>query len=128
MGTITGISHDKPLPATGRDLLSALYFLYGPYVEAVVGIKNGVYLAAPAGRGTRASQFVSSGEPHRLPQKGSVYGIGGSRDKWTPKVRGFSERLQKMKFKFRYRGSLFGEYNQGLCGGGVFAHPGFLGA
>src|SRR5207244_7703143 len=100
MGTIIGIYHDKPLPATGRDLLSALYFLYGPYVEAVVGIKNGVYLAAPAGRGTGASKFVSSGEPHRLPQKGSVYGIGGSRDKWTEKVREFANRLERRQVKF----------------------------
>src|SRR3989442_2072817 len=118
MGTITGISHDKPLPATGRDLWAGFDFLYGPYGEAVVGIKNGVYLAAPAGRGTGASKFVSSGEPHRLPQKGSVYGIGGSRDKWTPKVRGFAERLEKMKLKFRYGGSFVGDYNQVLCSGG----------
>jgi len=128
MGTIIGIYHDKALPATGRDLLSALYFLYGPYVEAVVGIKNGVYLAAPAGRGTGASKFVSSGEPHRLPQKGSVYGIGGSRDKWTPKIRGFADKLEKMKLKFRYGGSFVGDYNQVLCSGGFFAYPDLLDA
>jgi fructose-1,6-bisphosphatase I len=61
MGTIFGIYHDKALPAKGRDLLSAVYFLYGPYVEGVVGIKNGVYLAAPAGKGTGASKFISTG-------------------------------------------------------------------
>src|SRR5437899_7696176 len=101
MGTIIGIYHDKALPATGRDLLSALYFLYGPYVEAVVGIKNGVYLAAPAGRGTGASKFVSTGEPHRLPQKGSVYGIGGTRVKVTQIVSVFAERLHTMNVHFR---------------------------
>src|SRR5205807_10108886 len=84
--------------------------------------------AAPAGRGTGASKFVSSGEPHRLPQKGSVYGIGGSRDKWTPKVRGFAERLEKMKLKFRYGGSFVGDYNQVLCSGGFFAYPELLDA
>ena len=123
MGTIIGIYHDKPLPALGRDLLSALYFLYGPYVEAVVGTKSGVYLAAPAGRGTGASKFISTGEPQRLPQKGSVYGIGGSRDKWTSRVREFAERLEKKKLKFRYGGSFVGDYNQVLCSGGFFAYP-----
>jgi fructose-1,6-bisphosphatase I len=123
VGTIIGIYHDKSLPAIGRDLLSALYFLYGPYVEAVVGVKSGVYLAAPAGRGTGASKFISSGEPHRLPQKGSVYGIGGSRDKWTPKVREFADRLEMKKLKFRYGGSFVGDYNQVLSSGGFFSYP-----
>src|SRR5437879_3186120 len=43
IGTIIGIYHDKPLPATGRDLLSALYFLYGPYVGVLFAIIKGVY-------------------------------------------------------------------------------------
>ena len=128
VGTIVGIYHDKALPARGRDLLSALYFLYGPYVEMVVGTKSGVYLAAPAGRGTGASKFVSSGEPHRLPQKGLVYGIGGSRDKWTEKVNEFANRLEKKKMKFRYGGSFVGDYNQVLCSGGFFAYPELLDA
>ena len=128
MGTIVGIYHDKALPATGRDLLSAVYFLYGPYVEAVVGIKSGVYLAAPAGRGSGASKFISNGEPHRLPLKGSVYGIGGSRDKWTEKVREFADRLERRKLKFRYGGSFVGDYNQVLCMGGFFAYPDLIDA
>lgn len=128
VGTIVSIYHDKALPARGRDLLCALYFLYGPYIEAVVGIKSGVYLAAPAGRGVGASKFVSSGEPHRLPPNGTVYGIGGSRDKWTPRVRNFAERLEKRKLKFRYGGSFVGDYNQVLCSGGFFAYPELLDA
>jgi fructose-1,6-bisphosphatase I len=128
MGTIVGIYHDKPLPAIGRDLLCGLYLLYGPYVEAVVGVKSGVYLAAPSGRGPGASKFISSGEPHRLPQKGSIYGIGGSRDKWTAKVREYADRLEKMKLKFRYGGSFVGDYNQVLCSGGFFAYPDLLDA
>ena len=128
VGTIISIYHDKSLPAKGRNLLCALYFLYGPYLEAVVGIRNGVYLAAPAGRGIGASKFVSTGEPHRLPPKGSVYGIGGSRDKWTPKTQDFAERLERRKLKFRYGGSFVGDYNQVLFSGGFFAYPELLDA
>src|SRR2546426_5086213 len=123
MGTIIGIYHDKPLPAAGHDLLSALYFLYGPYVEAVVGTKTGVYLASPAGRGTGASKFISTGEPHRLPSKGSVYGIGGSRDKWTVKVREFADRLEKRKLKFRYGGFFVWGYKKRLGTRGGFYPP-----
>src|SRR5947199_10047866 len=123
MGTIVGIYHDKALPASGRDLLSALYFLYGPYVEAVVGVKSGVYLAAPAGRGTGAAKFISNGEPHRLPQKGSFYRIGGPRDKSTEHVREVANRLESRKLKFPYGGSCAGEYNQVLYSGGFFVYP-----
>src|SRR3989441_12432599 len=114
MGTIIGIYHDNPLPETGRDLLSALYFLYGPYVEAVVGTKSGVYLAAPAGRGTGASKFISTGETHRLPQKGSVYGIGGSRDKWNTRVHEFADTLEKKKLKLRDCGTFYDEYKHAI--------------
>lgn len=128
VGTIVGIYHDKQLPARGRDLLCALYFLYGPYIETVLGVSSGVYFAAPAGRGSGSSKFVSSGEPHRLPAKGSIYGVGGPRDKWTPKVREFAEKLEKNKLKFRYGGSFVGDYNQVLHRGGFFAYPELLDA
>ena len=93
-----------------------------------MGTKTGVYLAAPAGQGKGASKFISTGEPHRLPPKGSVYGIGGSRDKWTLKVREFADRLEKRKLKFRYGGSFVGDYNQVLGTGGFFAYPELLDA
>ena len=128
VGTIISIYHDIPLPARGRDQLCALYFLYGPYIEAVVGTKSGVFLAATAGRGLGASKFLSNGEPQRLPSKGLVYGIGGSRDKWTSKVRDFAEKLERKKLKFRYGGSFVGDYNQVLCSGGFFAYPELLDA
>ncbi len=123
IGTIVGVYHDKDLPAKGRDLLASIYFLYGPYVEAVMGLQGGVYLGVAAGRGKGAERFLSSGEPHRLPERGSVYGIGGSREKWTPYVREFVDTLEKRKLKLRYGGSFVGDYNQVLHNGGFFSYP-----
>ncbi len=123
MGTIVGIYHNQDLPAKGRDLLSSLYFVYGPYVEVVVAFRDGVYVLAAAGTADGPTRFISLKEQHRLPEKGSVYGIGGSRGKWEPRMREFAARLEERNLKLRYGGSFVGDYNQVLHNGGFFAYP-----
>ncbi len=128
VGTIVGVYHDRKLPAKGRDLLSAMYFLYGPYVEAVTALKGGLFLSVAAGRGKGTERFLCTAECHRLPQKPTVYGIGGSRDKWTSEMKEFADRLEKKRLKMRYGGSFVGDYNQVLHNGGFFAYPSLLDA
>src|SRR5437773_4099070 len=82
LGTIVGIYHDKALPAKGRDLLAAMYFLYGPFLQLVLALKDGVRLSAAAGKGVGARRFVSDGQIHKLPRPPTVYGIGGLGDQW----------------------------------------------
>ena len=123
LGTIVGIYHDRPLPAKGRDLLAAMYFLYGPFQQLVLAIHDGARLFAAVGRGRGARSFVSDGELHRLPKPPTVYGVGGLRDKWTPRVRSFVESLEKRRLSLRYGGSFVGDYNQVLHKGGFFAYP-----
>lgn len=124
MGTIVGIYRETSLPAKGRDQIAGMYFLYGPYTQAVVALKDGVYIFAPSGRASGASgRYVSKGTPHILPAKGSVYGIGGLKQKWTPKVQDFVLSLEKRALKLRYGGSFVGDFNQVLYYGGVFAYP-----
>ncbi len=122
-GTIFGIYHDMSLPARGRELVSSGYFLYGPYLEAVLALSHGVYILIAAGKGDPDQRFLSDGEPHLLPRPGTIYGIGGLRIKWTPKVREFVGKLDARGFKMRYGGSFVGDYNQVLLGGGFFAYP-----
>ncbi len=128
VGTIVGIYRDADLPARGRKLFSSIYFLYGPYTEAVIALKNGVYVSVAAGKGRGTERFLSSGEPHHLPQRPSTYGVGGSKDKWTHETNEFVSRLEKRKLKLRYGGSFVGDYNQVLLGGGFFAYPKLLDA
>jgi len=123
LGTIVGVYHDKSLPAKGRDLLAAMYFLYGPFLQLVLALKDGVRLSAAAGKGVGSRRFVSDGQIHKLPRPPTVYGIGGLRDKWTPAVRQFVEGLEKRKLSLRYGGSFVGDYNQVLARGGFFAYP-----
>ena len=122
MGTIVGIYRETNLPAKGRNQIAAMYFLYGPYTQAVVALKDGVYMFVPSGR-TTSSRWYSGGGLHRLPEKGTVYGFGGLKQKWTPKVQEFVQALENRGLKLRYGGSFVGDFNQVLYYGGVFAYP-----
>ncbi len=123
VGTIIGIYHDSELPAKGRNLLASLYYLYGPYLECILALKSGVFTLAGAASGKGGDRFVGTGEPYKLPEKWSVYGIGGTRDKWVPTVKAFVDELERRKLKMRYGGSFVGDYNQVLHNGGFFAYP-----
>jgi len=123
MGTIVGVYRETSLPAKGRNQIAALYFLYGPYTEAVVALKGGVYIFVPSGRGTGSKRYLCTGKPHMLPEKGTVYGIGGLKQKWTPRVNDFVQSLERRGLKLRYGGSFVGDFNQVLYYGGVFAYP-----
>ena len=123
LGTIVGVYREKPLPARGRDLQAAMYFLYGPYHQLVLALPDGVHSFAALGKGSQRARFVSNGLIRQLPKPPTVYGIGGLRDKWTPRVRDFVESLEKRKFSLRYGGSFVGDYNQVLTKGGFFAYP-----
>ena len=123
LGTIVGVYREKPLPARGRDLQAAMYFLYGPFHELVLALHDGVRTFAELGKGSRSSRFVSDGLIRQLPKPPTVYGVGGLREKWTPKVRGFVDSLERRKLSLRYGGSFVGDYNQVLTKGGFFAYP-----
>ena len=123
MGTIVGIYREIDLPAKGRNLTASMYFLYGPYTQAVVATNGGVYISVASEKGSASKRYFSNGTPHRLPEKGSVYGIGGLKQKWTPKVQEFVESLESRALKLRYGGSFVGDFNQVLHYGGVFAYP-----
>ena len=123
LGTIVGVYREKQLPAKGRDLHAAMYFLYGPYHQLVLGLQDGVHSFAALGKGSQRARFVSDGLVRQLPKPPTVYGIGGLREKWTPNVRGFVESLEKRKLSLRYGGSFVGDYNQVLTKGGFFAYP-----
>ena len=123
LGTIVGVYREKPLPAKGRDLEAAMYFLYGPYHQLILALHDGVRTFAALGKGREGAKFVSDGQTRQLPKPPTVYGIGGLREKWTPIVRGFVESLERRKLSLRYGGSFVGDYNQVLAKGGFFAYP-----
>ena len=122
-GTIVGVYRDESLPAKGRNLICSMYFMYGPCLELILALKEGVRLFVDRGRGKAGDRFVSDGALLRLPEKPEVYGVGGLRSKWIDKVRVFVEKLESRGLKLRYGGSSTGDVNQILTKGGFFAYP-----
>ena len=123
LATIVGVYHDTPLPARGRDLVAAAYVLYGPYLEMVLALPDGVYDLASRGGAEGSGGFIVMGERLRLPSPPTVYGVGGLRPKWTPRVRAFVEELERKGLKLRYGGAFAADFNQVLKKGGFFAYP-----
>src|SRR5438270_11353192 len=85
LGTIVGVYREKPLPARGRDLHGAMYFLYGPFHQLVLAPKDGVGTFAALGRGSEGSRSVSVGLIRQIPKPPTVYVIGGQRQQGTPR-------------------------------------------
>ncbi len=116
VGTIVGI-YDAELPATGRDLLGAIYVLYGPTTTAMVATEAGV-----------TEYLVSDGdldvltEEVEINDEGAVYGFGGPVPEWSREFRRYAMSIQR-RLKRRYGGALVGDVNQVLSYGGVFAYP-----
>ncbi len=123
LGTIVGVYRDQQLPAKGKDLTAAMYFVYGPYLQFVLASRDGVRVFTGTNTGSGPARFRSDGQLHEIPKPPTVYGIGGLRDKWTPRVREYVEILEKRRLSFRYGGSLVGDFNQVLNKGGFFAYP-----
>ncbi|WP_435154141.1 class 1 fructose-bisphosphatase [Haladaptatus sp. DFWS20] len=117
MGTIVGV-YDAPLPASGRDLVSSAYILFGPITTMMV-----------AREGTVTEYVIEDGDPRpvnkdlTLPDDPVVYGFGGRVPDWTDD---FAEYVREIEtnLKLRYGGAMIGDVNQVLTYGGVFAYPG----
>jgi fructose-1,6-bisphosphatase I len=97
--------------------------MYGPYVTLVLALPTGVRKFVAAGSGKASVRFISNGEIVRLPEHGDVFGVGGLKSKWTPRVKEFVESLESRSLKLRYSGSFTGDVNQIIHYGGFFAYP-----
>lgn len=116
VGTIVGI-YDAPLPAPGRDLIGAVYVLYGPVTTAMVATESGVteYLFSDGDCEVLTADVT-------VPKAGTVYGFGGPVPEWSRAFRRYAMSVQR-RLKRRYGGALVGDVNQVLSHGGVFAYP-----
>ncbi len=121
LGSIFGF-YSKPLPTSGRSLLGSLYVTYGSMVTITLSFGKGVHRFVAVREGANMS-FELLGVNLRLPEKPEVYGIGGSRGDWIPRVREFVDSLEARGMRIRYCGTFVGDYNQVITRGGLFAYP-----
>ena len=121
LGSIFGF-YSRRLPASGRNLLGALYVTYGNMLTITLSFGKGVHRFVALRDGTKSS-FDLMSLSLRIPESQEVYGVGGFRKDWTPPVREFVDSLAERGMRIRYCGTFVGDYNQVLTKGGIFAYP-----
>ncbi|MFH1656865.1 MAG: class 1 fructose-bisphosphatase [bacterium] len=120
VGIIVGIYKDD-LPTAGKNLLAAMYILYGPMMTLVYTVREGVHEFLYTKEG-----FILREENLKIPEPGILYSVGGLRKEWLPDFRQFIEGLENEGYKLRYGGSFVGDFNQVLHYGGMFAYPALM--
>ncbi|MBI4361247.1 fructose-1,6-bisphosphatase [Candidatus Micrarchaeota archaeon] len=119
-GTIVSI-YENDL-GKGSEQVAALYKLYGPVTSLTYTVGQGVHEFVLQQK-TGEDHFVLSKENMKLPEPGKVYGIGGKKAEWTPKLRQWVDGLESKGLKLRYSGTLVADFNQVMHYGGLFAYP-----
>lgn len=121
VGTIIGI-HREDVLKPGREMIGAMYILYGPLTVLVYSLGVGVheFVLNPQG------DYVLQQENLTIPE-GKIYSPGALRIEWLPYHVKWVEQLESEGYKLRYSGSFVADVHQVLHNGGVFTYPAYKG-
>jgi len=120
VGTIVGIYRGDDVMQRGRNMVAALYILYGPRATLVYSTGNGVHEFAM----NALMEYTLVQENLQMQPSGSIYSPGGQRNKYTPGVEKFVASLEDKGAKLRYSGGFVPDINQILVKGqGLFMYP-----
>lgn len=120
VGTIVGIYRGDDVMQRGRNMVAALYILYGPRATLVYSTGNGVHEFAM----NSLMEYTLVQENIQMQPSGTIYSPGGQRNKYTPGVEKFVSSLEKKGSKLRYSGGFVPDINQVLIKGqGLFMYP-----
>jgi len=120
VGTIVGIYRGDDVMQRGRNMVAALYILYGPRATLVYSTGNGVHEFAM----NALMEYTLVQENIQMQPSGSIYSPGGQRNKYTPGVEKFVASLEEKGAKLRYSGGFVPDINQVLIKGqGLFMYP-----
>ena len=111
VGTIVGIYQGCDLLQPGRNMVGALYILYGPRVSLVYSVGKGVFEFTM----NQLMEFTLSREDIHMQPAGDIYSPGGLRKKYCDNKRKFyplpgSERLEASllgRFCARYKSGAY---------------------
>lgn len=120
VGTIVGIYRGDNVLQRGRNLVAAMYILYGPRATLVYSTGNGVHEFAM----NALMEYTLLQENITMEPAGSIYSPGGQRNKYTPGVEKFVTSLEEKGAKLRYSGGFVPDINQVLIKRkGLFMYP-----
>ncbi len=120
VGTIVGIYKGNDVLRPGREMVAALYVLYGPRCTLVYSTGNGTHEFAM----NALMEYTLVQEDIKVAEHGNIYAPGGTRNKYSPAVEAFVSHLEDRGSKLRYSGGFVPDINQVLIKGqGVFLYP-----
>ncbi|GAB4167029.1 MAG: class 1 fructose-bisphosphatase [Geothermobacteraceae bacterium] len=120
VGTIVGIYRGEDVLQRGRNLVAAMYILYGPRCTLVYSTGNGVHEFAM----NALMEYTLVQENITMKPNGTIYSPGGQRNKYTPGVEKLVQKLEEKGSKLRYSGGFVPDINQILIKGqGLFMYP-----
>ncbi|WP_020676466.1 class 1 fructose-bisphosphatase [Geopsychrobacter electrodiphilus] len=120
VGTIVGIYRGADVLKPGREMVAALYILYGPRCTLVYTTGNGTHEFAM----NALMEYTLVQEDLKIADRASMYAPGGTRNKYTPAVEAFVSHLESRGSKLRYSGGFVPDINQVLIKGqGMFLYP-----
>lgn len=116
VGSIFGIYEED---FAGRNLVAAVYVVYGPRVELVTAYKQKVELF----RVDKNGQFQFIQNLH-LGEKGKLNAPGGTQQNWMPHHKELIDDIFQSGYRLRYSGGMVPDLHQILIkGGGLFSYP-----
>lgn len=120
VGTIVGIYKGNDLLTPGREMVAALYILYGPRCTLIYSTGNGTHEFAM----NALMEYTLVQEDIKIAESGNIYAPGGTRNKYTPAVEAFVSDMENRGSKLRYSGGFVPDINQILIKGhGIFLYP-----
>ncbi|MDK9718845.1 MAG: class 1 fructose-bisphosphatase [Trichlorobacter sp.] len=120
VGTIVGIYQGDNLLQPGRNMVGAMYILYGPRVSMVYSVGKGVYEFTM----NHLMEFTLTREKVQMKPSGDIYSPGGLRKNYTPENEAYIRYLENKGSKLRYSGGFVPDINQILMKGkGIFMYP-----
>lgn len=120
-GSIFGIYPGNVL-TEGKEMVAALYVLYGPLTVMTITTGNGVHEFVRDDSG----EYVLREKNLRIPE-GKIYAPGALRRDYLPAHEKWVEHLENEGYKLRFSGSFVADVHQILHKGGVFTYPGTKG-
>jgi fructose-1,6-bisphosphatase I len=122
VGTIIGI-HRGGILKPGREMIGALYVLYGPLTVLVYSLGDGVheFVLNMDGDFVLQRENLTIGSEKRM-------GPGAARNQYLPFHETFIATLDSEGYKIRFSGSFVADVHQILHKGGVFTYPGYVGS
>ncbi len=120
VGTIVGIYKNDDLLQSGRNMVGAMYVVYGPRTTLVYSVGKGVHEFTLNTLG----EYVLTRDNIQLKSTNKIYSPGAKRDEYLKYHEKFIDYLENNGYKLRYSGGFVPDINQILLkGGGLFTYP-----